>query len=219
MKTREMMLLIPIAVLVLGLFTLAYYDRFDWSSKIDIGHFFEIMVLVVLVLVTAVYAGRTSSIANATKQQADASVRMAKYMVKPRLDPDFWLEGYFSQERQVKFNAWVHNTGQGSAYDLELWIEDDSIPPSKLITHGYKTTVLRPSDSRRWSQPSLYLDFPHSEKVQRRVFVIKYKDIDGEYEIRQPFVLETVEDDKPYARLESISRKKIREINLEEGLP
>ena len=199
-----------IPALTLG-FLLCVYLVFN-VREIGPTDWAQIVLLFGLVVVTGVYAMSTA-------RQADASVKMAKQMVKPRLTPDLYLEGSFFEGRRVKFNAMVNNDGEGSAYDVELWIEDDSTPPSKLITGGHKIAVLRRGDSRHWLVPSPYLDFPHSDKVQRRFFVVKYRDVNGEYEIRQPFVLETAEGDKPYARLESISRKIIRKINLEDELP
>ena len=184
-----------------------------------ISDLIQIILMGLLVVVTGIYVWRTFAITKATEKQADASVKMAKHMVRPRLAPDLYLEGQFFEGRRVKFNAMITNDGEGPAYDIEFWIEDDSIPPSKLITGGHKSAVLRRGDSRHWSVPSLYLDFPHSEKVQRRFFVIKYRDVEGEYEIRQPFVLETAEGDKPYARLESIFKRVLSRRNLEEELP
>ncbi len=173
--------------------------------------FVQIMLMFGLVIVTTLYAISTA-------KQAEASVKMARRMVVPTLIPDFWLTGDFSADRYVQFEAWVHNDGNGPAYDVKGEIQDEGKPASVLAT-GDITSVLRGHDRKQWLHPDPRLYFPKSDRVQRRFFIIKYKDIGGVHEIRQPFVLTTVENDKPYARREPLSRRTLKKQNLEEELP
>lgn len=184
------------------------------TGQIDTAQLITLIVTSIIVLVTVVYVKRTADIAQASKEQAEASTKMLKQRVKPRLIPDFYLEGIFSENREVPFNFIISNDGEGPAYDLDIRIEDDSNPPNQLKFYE-KRPVLRSRDSIHWSRPNPKILFPKSDSIQRRFLVITYRDIDGEYEIRQPFVLEVV-DEKPYARCESISRKLIRKIDLED---
>jgi hypothetical protein len=167
----------------------------------------QILLTLGLVAVTGFYALSSS-------RQADASVKMAEAMVKPTLIPYFEITSDFDEERYVRFNAGVDNDGNGPAYDLEFWLEDDSKPPTKLISTGGKVPVLRAQRGTPWVVPDPKLHFPKSKNVQRRFFIIKYRGIVGEYEVRQPFVLATAENDKPIARLESIALKPLRKRNL-----
>ncbi len=99
-KNHLIVFLIPVLVLIVGLFVLVYFGVWDWSTKINTGQVFEIIVLTVLVMATIFYAIRTSDIAQttekqaqateeqaqATKEQADASVKMAKEMKEQRYE-------------------------------------------------------------------------------------------------------------------------------------
>ena len=200
---------IAIFVLALGLLFIVYlaYNR----REIQPADWAQIMLVLGLVTVTGLYALSAA-------RQADASVKMAKQMAKPRLIPDFWLIGDFSEERYVQFEAWIHNDGNGPAYDIKAEIQDDGKPPSVLAT-GDITSVLRSHDRKQWLHPDPRLHFPKSDIVQRRFFVIKYKDVDGEYEIRRPFVLTTGEENRPIAHLDRPSRKLLRKLDLEDELP
>lgn len=198
-----------IVLLILGLMFLIFLTYH--ASEIEGADWGQIILMIGLVTITAIYA-------SSTEKQADASLQMARQMVKPKLVPQLIRDATFSEEQSVSFNVMVHNDGQGPAYDVEQWIEDEGKPPSIIITRNQKTTVVRANDSVGWEHP-IRLDFPHSDKVARRFLVIRYKDVDGEYEVRQPFVLTTVENDKPRILLESVSRKIMRKINLEDKLP
>ncbi len=188
----------------------------DWIQAIS---------MVVLVGITTFYAWRTHAISKATKEQSDASVKMAKHMVKPKLIPYLKLVGDFSADRYVQFEAGVDNDGNGPAYDIKGKIYDstgennDKRSDSSLML-GDIAVVLRGHQSASWSMPDPRILFPHSDKVLRRFFVIEYKDIDGKYEICQPFILTTGEKNKPIARLEGLPKKTlISKQSLEDELP
>ncbi len=224
MKSEKIVLFLALGLLVASVILLITF-----KDKIAISDAVQILITLALVLVTFVYVIHTANIADKTRQQAEATVRMVKQMVKPKLMPEIFLEGGLFEEhsvesnvivsnRSVKFKATVSNDGNGSAYDVELSIEDDSKPPSILVTRD-KISVIRKGDEKNWQDPSLYLYFPYSDKLQRRFFIIRYKDIDGEYEIRQPFVLTTAGQDMPCVRPESISRHILKKQDLEDELP
>ncbi len=105
----------------------------------------EIFVLMVLVLVTTYYAIETRRIADATKQQAAASVKMAEEMreqryseCQPVLIPEIVLQPpeppnslYSALQSGVGFKVKWHNSGKGVAINtrFSLWgIPLDSNP-------------------------------------------------------------------------------------------
>jgi len=71
MEKRISILLILLLVLIAAIIILAVFDLIDWSSPITLGGVLEILTLIVLVFVTAMYALSAS-------EQAEASVKMAE---------------------------------------------------------------------------------------------------------------------------------------------
>ena len=223
-KTEIIKLFVAVIIFAVVIAVVAVLGRIDTAQTI------QLIITFVLVLVTVAYVKRTAEIASATKEQAHASVKMAKTMVKPTLTPDFRLAPHLDADGYVRFEAGINNDGNGLAYDLEPWIEDGSTPPSKLL-FANKVSFLRGHQSVSLSMPDPRLYLPKSDKVQRRILVIKYKDIDGEYEIRQQFDLTTVETEeefslgasikytKPIVDLGPLSKRTIGKQNLEDELP
>ena len=152
-------------------------------------------------------------------RQANASMKMVKQNMKPRIIPNFSLVGSIQQDRRVYFQTEIHNDGNGPACGLKVTLEDDSQPPSTIIEMSHLPSVLRSEDYAEWKNPLPYLEFPLSGQIIRRFLKIIYKDIEGEYEICQPFVLRTADNDTPFADLGQISRKQLKRINLEDELP
>lgn len=103
----------------------------------------QMLLTIALVAVTAVYAFSTEKIAKATKEQAEASVKMAEEMKKPsillRLDVTdgdvLELKTKFPPE-ELKISA--INTGSGPAVNLEafFWSKKYTSP---YVTKGYLT--------------------------------------------------------------------------------
>jgi hypothetical protein len=198
---------ILVAVLVLYLY-----------KHIDVAQAIQILLTFTLVSATIIYVRRTAEIAKASKEQAEASVKMARNMVKPRLMPHFQLMGDFLEDRYVRFKAVVYNDGNGPAYDIELHIEDDSNPPN-VFTTGTYISVIREHQHYLWAEPTLKIHLPQSDSVLRQYLVTKYKDIDGEYEVRLPIVLRTGKNEKPFTEEERPTKILLRKTNLEDELP
>lgn len=226
MKRNEITILcVTTALLALVFVVLGLYGVLELSNKIDTSQLIQITITFVLMLVTVAYVKRTSEIARATKeqaeatrQQAEASVKMAKLMVKPQLIPYFRFTSDFDSGRSVLFEAGVDNDSNGPAYDIEFRVETGESKPRAIFSTGEKFSVLRGHQSLAWSMPDPRLHIPRSD-VERRFFIVKYKDIEGEYEISLPFVLVTDQNDEPIARTESICRKMTHKANLEDDLP
>jgi Ca2+/Na+ antiporter len=118
------------------------------ENYINTSQAIEIILTYVLVCVTIVYVRRTAEIANATKQQAEASLEMAKEMREQLLNEtrpylllrltDEYLkwEDKSSLEALEVFSITIFNSGKGPAINLEasLWKYNDIFP---VNTKGY----------------------------------------------------------------------------------
>lgn len=121
MKGNEITVLcVSTALLVLVFVVLGLFGVLELSNKIDTSQLIQIIITFVLVLVTVAYVKRTADIAKATKQQADASVKMAEVASRPYIiqramfnsttpgsPPDF---DYFE----------IYNAGNGPAIEVEI---------------------------------------------------------------------------------------------------
>ncbi len=86
MRRNEIIsLCVATALLVLGFVVLGLFGVLELSNKIDTSQLIQIIITFVLVLVTVAYVKRTAEIAGATREQADASVKMAEEMREQRL--------------------------------------------------------------------------------------------------------------------------------------
>ena len=96
----------------------------------------QIVLMGLLVVVTGIYAWRTFAISNATKKQADASVKMAEEMslqrlaAKPAVIPDidihFEQKDYTDRMRSIAesdFPVVLTNVGTAAAVELELFLK------------------------------------------------------------------------------------------------
>ncbi len=95
----------------------------------------QIILMGLLVAVTGIYAWRTFAISNATKKQADASVKMAEEMreqrrpiVVPKAFPAIGVPLQVSAEDIAKhvYSDFfeIHNEGYGPAIELEIFLLD-----------------------------------------------------------------------------------------------
>lgn len=203
---------LPVIIVGIGfLYIIAL--AFQYSQEIGLSDKIQILLMFGLVAVTTFYAWSAS-------KQADASAKMARSVVQPRLIPNVRLVGSFDENRCVRVIGEVSNDGNGPAYDLEFCIMDDSQPPQKLLVGESKVPVLRAHvGPTPWNVTNDRLHFPESAKNQRRIFIIKYRDLWGECEIHQPFVLKTDQNGNPKAELETLFKKILKKQNLEQELP
>ncbi len=118
---------------------------------IDTAQAIQIIISFVLVLITAVYVKRTSDIAQATREQADASVKMAKEMreqrrpivVQEAIEPKgtaFSLGDAEDIEITPSDCFQIHNIGNGPAIELEIILLKSK---EKKLPEILKKTFLR----------------------------------------------------------------------------
>ena len=118
------------------------------THSIDMGQTMNLLLLLALVCVTAVYAQRTAEIANETKKQANASLKMAEEMklqrlaARPFVIPD--IDIYFSHSSHIEkmkelaeseFPIILTNVGTAAAIELELSLkapDDDNYAYTRL---------------------------------------------------------------------------------------
>ena len=117
MTRNTMIVLIIVVVLLPAVLAVLFAQNLINTAAI------EITILFALVLVTIIYANRTSAIAKVTKQQADASVKMAEEMrdarfaaLKPIVAID-WIAG----ERGQAITPYFKNIGKGPALNVKCY--------------------------------------------------------------------------------------------------
>jgi len=90
-------------------------------SLIDTAQAIQIIISFVLVLITAIYVKRTSDIAQATRQQADASVKMAEEM-RNTMSPYITIRWGGGNSNSKTISAHLENEGYGSALNLTCYL-------------------------------------------------------------------------------------------------
>ena len=161
-----------------------------------VSELLQIILMVVLVVITGIYAWRTHVISKATKQQADASVKMADEMkeqilseARPylllRLTDEYlqWKDGTGGKSVE-EFSVTVFNGGKGPARNLEasLWSHEDIFltdTKGYLATNQEWTATIPKSST---DQIALGEKIPHPELkdvIQRNriCVIVRYEDI------------------------------------------
>jgi len=160
-------------------------------NVIDIAQAIELVILFTLVLVTGMYVKRTAEIAKATKEQADASMKMAEEMRDARYDAlrpiidiveqtveprEMATRAYNAREGifPKKLSCLIRNIGVGPAIEVYSFIEDAR------------------GETRRWDYGSIPVAIGEEEMGYRRemplslqqrgehkALVVCYKDVYG----------------------------------------
>ncbi len=135
--------LIPILIVVLGLPALIIFGFVDLSAKIDLGQVMEIIIFAVLVVVTTIYAERTSSIAKAAKKQAEEMREQRIMASRPVIiqravvETETELATFGSKDWFSYFE--VYNAGNGPAIEVEISL----LNKEKTPIHSQRKTFLR----------------------------------------------------------------------------
>lgn len=133
MEKRITILIILLLVVIAAIIILAKFDLVDWSSKINVGHILEILTLIILVFITAMYALSASEQANASVKMAE-EMRYARYdTVRPVIDiqRDQWDEDKISEaiaasdgDTSSGLSCALHNIGLGPALDVYSFVKN-----------------------------------------------------------------------------------------------
>jgi hypothetical protein len=156
MTTTEMIkLFVAVIIFAIVIAIVAVLGRIDAAQTI------QIIITFVLVLVTVAYVKRTAEIASATREQANASLKMAEEMreqritssrpvviQKPIVETQTELATFGSKDWFSYFE--VYNAGNGPAIELEVSLLDKD--KNQIASH--RITFLRASDLPiRWPDP------------------------------------------------------------------
>ena len=115
----------------------------------------QIILMGLLVVVTGIYAWRTFAISNATKKQADASVKMAEEMRNAR-SPSITIQWGSADPNSREISAILANEGFGPALNLKCYLTN------KDFDFVYKYdghTTLKVGEKYSLSLPSESFDF------------------------------------------------------------
>jgi len=140
----------------------------------------QVLLTLALVLITCIYAMRTSDIAKATRAQADASLKMADEMARPAIDFKRDTAEADIARRELEAYAAIHeetshglscilcNVGVGSAIDVRSFIQH---PEHGRLPWEFGTIESR-GKTERW-----ILSISH--EGNRTALVASYEDIYG----------------------------------------
>ncbi len=156
-KTEIIKLFVAVIIFAVVIAVVAVLGRIDTAQTI------QLIITFVLVLVTVAYVKRTAEIAGATKEQAKASVKMAKQMEEqryseclPLLVPDITRRSIVSQKLEsnevdygtlqtgVGLEVIWHNLGKGVAINTRLSFRS-SLP---LDSHPGEALFFPPRESQ-----------------------------------------------------------------------
>ena len=148
-----------------------------------IGELIQVILMGLLVIVTVIYAWRTFAISNATKKQANASVRMAEAteksvaeMVRPMIEPSVEFDHIQDTEsRQYyidKMIAKFKNIGRGPALNLKTKIR---YPYFKFEGSPFKT-ILEVGD-----ESLITINRCEKEGHERFELIVKYQNMHGKW--------------------------------------
>ncbi len=161
------------------------------QNLINFAQAFEIIITFILVLITIAYVKRTADIAKATKEQAEASVKMAEEMRKQRYDAfrpiidivDAILEptematraynakeGIFSKYLPCR----LRNVGVGPAIEVFSFIEDDRGTTRRWDFHTIPVAIGK-EQMGYTDEVRLLLE----QRDNCRALVVYYKDVYG----------------------------------------
>ena len=168
-KDHLSVLLIPVLVIIVGLSALVCFGVWDWSTKINTGQIFEIIVLAVLVIATIFYAKRTSEIAEATKEQAKeireqrvmasrpVIIQKAVYKEIGLTDDEIQWIGIERSAGSYFSHFEVYNAGNGPAIEVEISLlnkEKILIANEEMKPISWRESFLRASDPAIKFRPS-----------------------------------------------------------------
>jgi len=180
----------------------------------------QIILMGLLVVITGIYAWRTFSISNATKKQADASMKMAEEMREQRImasrpviiqkavvgtDTEFATFG--SKDWFSYFE--VYNAGNGPAIEVGISL----LNKEKTPIHSQRETFLRADEPPiQFSSHPIYPEEPTFYLVSEYQGVSSYRPQPTWYQTWLPFeAVEATKEDKIYVKPGELEFKEVNE--------
>lgn len=182
----------------------------------------QIILMGLLVVITGIYAWRTFSISNATKKQAQASVKMAEEMreqtviasrpviiQKAVVETETELATFGSKDWFSYFE--VYNAGNGPAIEVEISL----LNKEKTPIHSQRETFLRADEPPiRFSSHPIYPEEPTFYLVSEYQGISSYRPQPTWYQTWLPFeAVEASEDGKIYVKAGELEFKEVSEEN------
>lgn len=118
----------------------------------------QVLLMVALVLITYIYVKRTSDIAQATREQASASIEMAREMKEQRVTASrpVIIQKAFNGDQGFHFE--IYNAGNGTALEVEVVLQNQNGQPSDGKREGF----LRAGDTPIYFSPTIQPDVGNS---------------------------------------------------------
>ena len=185
-KTEILKLFIAVIIFAAVIAVVAVLGRIDTAQTI------QLIITFVLVLVTVAYVLRTAEIAKATRQQADASVKMAEEMKQQRYDAVRPIVDIVIKEQSITAQESIsqaygakpkdlpcklRNVGVGPAIKVYSFIEDIDDPDGnpRRWDFGILPSAARKGEMEYTQEMRLLL----MQKDNQRALVAHYEDVYG----------------------------------------
>jgi hypothetical protein len=155
---------------------------------IDVAQAIQIILTFALVSVTAVYVRRTGDIANGTKKQAEASMKMAEEMKEQRIMTSRPIIVQRARERAYDSDDFeIFNIGNGPAIELEIMVLDNN----KMQKYFQRHTFFIQDPEKPIEFPPLSLETYNSFLDTICYLVSQYRSVDTKqiwYQTWLPFI-------------------------------
>ena len=180
----------------------------------------QIILMGLLVVITGIYAWRTFAISNATKKQADASVKMAEETREQRVmasrpviiqkavvETETELATFGSKDWFSYFE--VYNAGNGPAIEVEISL----LNKEKTPIHSQRETFLRADEPPiQFSSHPIYPEEPTFYLVSEYQGIFSHGSQPTWYQTWLPFeAVEASEDGKIYVKAGELEFKEVSE--------
>ena len=198
-KTEILKLFIAVIIFAAVIAVVAVLGRIDTAQTI------QLIITFVLVLVTVAYVMRTTEIAKATRQQADASVKMAKEMKQQRYDAVRPIVDIVIKEQSITAQESISQGYGDKPKDLPCQLRNVGVGPAIRVYSFIKDIDDPDGNPRRW-------DFGILPSAAR----------EGEMEYTQEMRLLLMQKDNQralvahYEDVYGNTFESIREVNLDE---
>lgn len=111
--------LILFCIFAIGVIAILIYLRA--TNQIDTAQLINLFVTSILVIITAIYVKRTAEIANATKEQTKATMKMAEEMRNDK-SPYITIQWGGGNIKTKNISAHIKNDGFGPALNLKCYL-------------------------------------------------------------------------------------------------
>ena len=180
-KTEILKLFIAVIIFAAVIAVVAVLGRIDTAQTI------QLIITFVLVLVTVAYVLRTAEIAKATRQQANASMKMAEEMKQQRYDAVRPIVDIVIKEQSITAQESISQAYGAKPKDLPCQLRNVGVGPA-IRVHSFIEDIDDPDGNpRRWDFGILPVAMEYTQEMRlllmqrdnQRTLVAYYEDIYG----------------------------------------